>query len=198
MKKLYIIAGSNGAGKTTAAYVLLPKLWRCEEFVNADEIARGLSPFYPQRESVRAGRMMLEKMHSLLESGRSFAFETTLAGIGHRRFVEKAKQKGYQVSLFFFWLPSPDLAVERVASRVREGGHGLPQEIIKRRYERGLKNFFNVFKPLVDEWRFIDNSNRLPKIVAQGSYKTKIYDTIVWEYLLKKYKGEKNERHVNR
>ncbi|WP_375418700.1 AAA family ATPase [uncultured Hymenobacter sp.] len=133
MKTLYLLAGCDGAGKTTAAYALLPDLLGCREVVNADEIARGLSPFRPETVSIQAGRLMLGRVHELLAAGESFALETTLATRIYLPIVQQAQAQGYFVSLFFFWLSSPDLAVERVRARVREGGHHIPEPVIRRR-----------------------------------------------------------------
>ncbi len=141
MKQLYIISGSNGAGKTTASYTILPELLNCQEFVNADEIAKGLSPFQPERTSIQAGRLMLNRIKYLLSKGENFAFETTLATKSYVKFIEKAKALGYYITLLFFWLSSQELAIQRVITRVKEGGHNIPEDIIRRRYVNGLKIF---------------------------------------------------------
>ncbi|MDW7690850.1 zeta toxin family protein [Flammeovirgaceae bacterium SG7u.111] len=189
MKKLYIISGCNGAGKTTASYTILPEVLDCEEFVNADEIARGLSPFNPEKSAVHAGRLMLTKIQHLIETGQDFAFETTLATKSYKNLVNKAKENGYKVILLFFWLRTPELAVKRVEIRVKEGGHHIPGNVIRRRYENGLKNFFNIYEPKVDEWMLIDNSGEPYEIIAKKGLKTsKVSNTEKWNYLLKKYK----------
>ncbi|WP_226163575.1 AAA family ATPase [Hymenobacter terricola] len=141
MKTLYLLAGCNGAGKTTAAYTLLPGLLNCREFVNANEIARGLSPFQPETVSIQASRLMLGRLKELLAAGETFALETTLATRHYLRFIQAAREQGYLVRLLFFWLNSPDLAVERVAARVREGGHNIPEPTIRRRYEGACASF---------------------------------------------------------
>ena len=133
MPKLYIIAGCNGAGKTTASYAVLPEMLECHDFVNADEIARGLSPFNPASVSIEAGRLMRKRMDVLMSENADFAFETTLATRYYTRFIRMAQDRGYFVSLLYFWLPSPDQAVERVARRVAEGGHNVPPEVVRRR-----------------------------------------------------------------
>jgi predicted ABC-type ATPase len=133
MKKLYIISGYIGAGKTTASYTILPEILDCKEFVNADEIAKGLSPFQPETAGLEAGRLMLKKINSLLVSGQTFAFETTLATRSYFDFIEKAKNLNYQVICLFFWLASPELAISRVNIRVQEGGYGIPEAVIRRR-----------------------------------------------------------------
>ena len=189
MRKLYVIAGSNGAGKTTASYTILPEMLDCNEFVNADEIAKGLSPFKPENTAIQAGRLMLARINQLIEAGQNFAFETTLATKSYKNFILKAKQKKYKVILLFFWLRTPDLAVKRVETRVKEGGHNIPEETIRRRYENGLRNFFNIFKPIVDEWVFIDNSGGPYEILAEGnSFSKDIQNNASWTSLIKKYK----------
>ena len=142
---LYIIAGCNGAGKTTASYTVLPDILNCKEFVNADEIARGLSPFQPDRVSLQAGRLMLTRIKTLLAAQEDFALETTLATKSYVSLVKEAQQNGYRVHLLFFWLNSVALAIERVALRVQEGGHHIPEAVIRRRYEGGLRNFFRLY-----------------------------------------------------
>lgn len=154
---LYIIAGCNGAGKTTASYSVLPELLECREFVNADEIAKGLSPFNPESVAIEAGKLMLQRIDNLLEQRKTFAIETTLATRSYLGLVNRAKLFGYQVILLFFWLPSPEMAIQRVAKRVSEGGHNIPTETITRRYWLGLQNFFNIFAPAVDVWTFYEN-----------------------------------------
>lgn len=156
---LYIIAGCNGAGKTTASYSVLPDLLECREFVNADEIARGLSPFNPESVAIEAGRLMIQRIESLVGQRKTFAIETTLATRSYAALVHKVHDLGYNVILLFFWLPSPEIAVKRVAKRVSEGGHNIPSETIYRRYRLGLQNFFDIFIDIVDSWSFYDNLN---------------------------------------
>ena len=138
-KNLYIIAGCNGAGKTTASFTILPEILDCKEFVNADEIARGLSPFQPEKVAFEAGRIMLNRIDDLLNRNESFAFETTLATRSYQLKIEEAKKKGYITTLLFFWLQNVELAKERVKTRVTEGGHNIEPEVIERRYRRGIK-----------------------------------------------------------
>lgn len=159
MRKLYIIAGCNGAGKTTASYTVLPEMLGCKEFVNADEIAKGLSPFNPESVAIEAGRLMLQRMDDLLAEGADFAFETTLATRSYVKFIEKAHAKGYYVTLLFFWLPTPEQAIERVATRVREGGHNIPSEVIRRRYANGIQNLTTLYTPICDYWTIYNNSS---------------------------------------
>ena len=149
MKRIYIIAGCNGAGKTTASYTVLPEILKCDEFVNADEIARGLSPFKPESVAIQAGRLMLNRIDELLKKEVSFAIETTLATKSYQNLIVKAKEKGYQTTIVFFWLNSVQLAKERVRFRIKEGGHAIPEEVIERRYYSGLKNFFTIYMNIV-------------------------------------------------
>jgi len=157
-KNLYIIAGCNGAGKTTASYTILPDIIACKEFVNADEIAKGLSPFQPETVSFEAGRIMLHRINDLLNTNESFAFETTLSTKSYKNKIIEAKEKGYTTTLLFFWLRNIDLAKERVKIRVSEGGHNIEPEVIERRYIRGIKNLFEIYLPIVDGALIFDNS----------------------------------------
>lgn len=191
MKRLFIISGCNGAGKTTASYTILPEILNCEEFVNADEIARGLSPFHPESVAIQAGRLMLSRINELIINGQDFAFETTLATKSYSNLIIKAKENGYHTILLFFWLRSPSLAVKRVETRVKEGGHNIPEDVIRRRFERGLKNFFRIFEPIVDEWMFIDNSGEPYRIIAEkNSNGTNLNNIYMWNELLKNYKSK--------
>lgn len=167
-KNIYIIAGCNGAGKTTASFTILPEILDCKEFVNADEIAKGLSPFQPESVSFEAGRIMIERIDVLLKSNENFAFETTLSTKSYRHKLIHAKQDGFRVKLLFFWLPTIEMAVNRVAIRVSEGGHNIPKEVIARRYSRGITNLFKIYLPLCNDWAVFDNSDETPKIIAQG------------------------------
>ncbi len=170
-KHLYIISGCNGAGKTTASYTVLPEILKVKEFVNADEIARGLSPFNPEGMAIEAGRLMLLRIDELLLKGWDFAIETTLATRSYSRLVQRAQAMGYTVHLMFFWLNSVNLAEERVETRVQLGGHNIAKDIIKRRYHLGLHNLFEVFIPIVDEWMIVDNSDLPREMVAEGGIK---------------------------
>ncbi|WP_300695768.1 zeta toxin family protein [uncultured Bacteroides sp.] len=167
-KQLYIISGCNGAGKTTASYTVLPDVLQCKEFVNADEIARGLSPFNPEGMAIEAGRLMLQRIDGLLKNQENFSIETTLATRSYTRLIHRAQEQGYKVSLIYFWLSSPDLAIQRVAQRVRNGGHDIPQDVVIRRYQAGINNFFNIYMSNVDYWLLADNSNTPRVIVAEG------------------------------
>lgn len=165
---LYIIAGCNGAGKTTASMSVLPDILDCREFVNADEIAKGLSPFKPEEVAVEAGKLMLQRIDLLLSKHVTFAIETTLATKSYKNLVQRAKSSGYQVILLFFWLSSPEMAEQRVASRVASGGHNIPHEVIHRRYWAGLRNLFEIFVPIVDLWSLYDNTQELRPIVERN------------------------------
>jgi predicted ABC-type ATPase len=165
---LYIIGGCNGAGKTTASYTVLPDILDCREFVNADEIARGLSPFNPADVAIEAGRLMLKRIEELLAREESFSIETTLATRSYVNLVHRAHNKGYRVTLLFFWLNSPELAIQRVAERVSKGGHDIPEDIIRRRYVSGIQNLFNLYAAEVDSWSIYDNSTTLRRNVAIG------------------------------
>lgn len=173
-KDLYIIAGCNGAGKTTASFTILPDILNCKEFVNADEIAKGLSPFQPEKVSIEAGRIMLERINDLLNSQENFAFETTLATKSYRSKIFLARTKGYNVTLLFFWLRNVDLAIERVRTRVIEGGHHIETDVIRRRYKNGIKNLFEIYLPIADEIMIFDNSEGKHDLIAEKTIESEI------------------------
>lgn len=168
MKELYIIAGCNGAGKTTASMTILPEVLNCREFVNADEIAKGISPFRPEEVAIEAGRIMLQRIDYLIEHDETFAIETTLATKSYRNLILRAKEKGYTIILLFFWLPTPEMAVERVAARVALGGHDIPKDVIYRRYWNGLQNMFEIFVPVVDFWSLYENGGAMNPIIVNN------------------------------
>lgn len=180
MPDLYVIGGPNGAGKTTAARELIPVDLGLREFVNADEIARGLSPFNPEGVAITAGRLMLSRISQLRRAGESFAFESTLAGRQHARWLEAAKREGWRVALIFLWLPDADLAVGRVARRVREGGHAIDEVTIRRRYAAGLKNLVGLYLPLADIATIYDNSGARRLVVQIERDRLMIHDPAVW------------------
>ena len=163
---VYVIAGPNGSGKTTFAKEYLPKFAKCLEFLNADLIAAGLSPFAPERENVRAGRILLTRIRELTQAGIDFGFETTLAGRNHTKQLSRMKSLGYRIVLIFLWLPDPNLAVNRVASRVLQGGHNIPEVDIRRRFDSGLRNFFDLYQALADDWLLFDASQITPQLIA--------------------------------
>ena len=169
MPNLYIISGCNGAGKTTASFTVLPELLNCHEFVNADIIAAGLSPFNPESVALEAGRLMLQRINTLLETGVDFAFETTLATRSYVSFIKKAKDRGYTVTLLYLWLDSPELAINRVAKRVSRGGHNIPNDVVIRRYYRGISNLMKLYIPISDNWLLVHNSDLAPDIIARSS-----------------------------
>ena len=195
MPRLYIIAGCNGAGKTTASYTILPDMLNCDEFVNSDEIAKRLSPNKPEESAVRASRLMMERIEELIDKGETFGVETTLATRTLVRVIAEAQQKGYVVTLVFFWLKMPELAVERVKLRVEAGGHYVPEATIRRRYDVGIRNLFNPYIPVCDYWIMIDNSNNPSTIIAEGgtSVVTKIHNKTLYNLLIN-YERTRDER----
>jgi predicted ABC-type ATPase len=166
--KIIILAGPNGAGKTTFARAFLPQEAGCQVFVNADLIAAGLSPFAPERAAIQAGRLMLEAIAEHVQTGVSFAFETTLSGLGYARQIPQWRQAGFRVELYFLSLPSADQAVHRVASRVLQGGHDIPEATIRRRFESGVRLFATVYQSLVDQWFLYDNSGDVPVLIDRS------------------------------
>jgi predicted ABC-type ATPase len=166
MKQIVVLGGPNGAGKTTAAQIILPDKLGITEFVNADEIARGLSPFNPDAAALSAGRVMLERMHHLAQGERSFAFETTCSGKGHIGFLRRCKALGWRITLVFLWLPSPEFAMARVARRTAAGGHFIPPEAVVRRYWGGLRNLVDHYLPAADVVAIYDNSGDRPLLIA--------------------------------
>ena len=189
LPKLYIIAGCNGAGKTTASFTILPEVLGCKEFINADEIAKGLSPFQPESVAVQAGRIMLARMDELLQKGETFAFETTLATKSYKQKIEWAQANGYEVTLLFFWLDSPNIAKERVAQRVAEGGHNIPLETIERRYYNGIANLFTIYIDMVDICYIFDNSEgeRTPIAKKYKGGKEIIYNADLYNQMKNSY-----------
>lgn len=167
-KKIIIIAGPNGAGKTTFARSFLPEEAQCPNFINADLIAAGLSPFAPETAALKAGRLMLEEIDALAQSGESFAFETTLSGRGYLRHIMQWRKLSYHVSLYFLALPNVETAIRRVAERVQQGGHNIPEPVIRRRFASGLSNFEQHYKLLVDTWVMYDNAGIEPLLLGWG------------------------------
>lgn len=168
MPRLYIISGCNGAGKTTASYTLLPEMLECSQYVNSDEFAKGLAPFDPESASIQASRLMLTRIRYLLRRKEDFSIETTLATRSLLKMISNAQSEGYNVTLLYFWLNSPDLAVARVKARVEAGGHNIPEETIRRRYRVGLRYFFHDYAPLCDRWILADNSQVPFRVIAEG------------------------------
>jgi predicted ABC-type ATPase len=191
MPELYIIAGCNGAGKTTASYAVLPDMLNCREFVNADSIAAGLSPFNPENVALEAGRIMLQRIDHLLTEQSDFAFETTLSTRSYVSLVKRAKTLGYNVTLLYFWLSSPEFAIQRVAQRVEAGGHNIPEDVIMRRYYRGIYNLVNLYIPICDEWLVLESMETPAEIIAKGNGVEKmIIKNDIWGNIL-----TQSERH---
>lgn len=166
-KNVYIITGPNGSGKTTFAKKFLPDYVNCPHFVNADLIAQGLSPFSPRLVAIKAGKLVLEQIREFADRNVDFAFETTLAGKSYVSFLNKLKNKGYSIRLFFLWIPSVDIALARIKERVADGGHDVPEQDVKRRFHRGLYNFFKLYRPMLDSWMLFDNSSANPAPIAE-------------------------------
>lgn len=179
----YIIAGCNGAGKTTASNTILPTILNCKEFVNADSIAAGLSPFDAEKYAFEAGRLMLRRIDQMIREKADFAIETTLSSRNYLSKVSNAKLVGYRVVILFFWLNNKSLAIRRIKNRVSNGGHSIPIDVIKRRYERGLRNFFDLYIPKSDYWSFFDNSNGIVELIADGEgiLTRNIIDNLIWK-----------------
>lgn len=166
-KNVYIIAGPNGSGKTTFAKLFLPEYANCPNFINADMIAQGLAPFEPRNAAIQAGKLVLRQIEEYSNRGADFAFETTLSGKSLYRLLKRLKTKGYALHLFFLWIPTPGLAIARIKDRVAEGGHHVPDEDVRRRFARGLRNFLKVYEALLDSWMLFDNSKMNPILIAK-------------------------------
>jgi predicted ABC-type ATPase len=185
MKEAVVIGGPNGAGKTTWAYRRLASTFQIKEFVNADEIARGISPLDPEATALAAGRLMLERLGELVAANTSFAFETTCAGRGHARLLGRCRAAAYRITTIFLWLPSPEMAVSRVARRVSRGGHRIPNDVIVRRYSAGLRNFINLYAPLADMAFLYDNSDEGAELIASRrlDHSFEIHDEARWNLI---------------
>jgi predicted ABC-type ATPase len=182
---LYIIAGCNGAGKTTASFSLLPSILNCDIFINADEIAREIAPGEVEKVAFGAGRQMIDQINARIRERETFAFETTLSARSYRETILFAQALGYHVTLLFFWLESVEMAIDRVARRVKEGGHNIDTEVIRRRYNRGIKNLFEIYIPLVSETMIYNNSFGIPELVVSKSLgkEFEIKNFEIWEKL---------------
>lgn len=166
---IYLIAGCNGAGKTTFAKEFLPKEVKCLRFLNADEMARGLSPLDPSAGAVKGARLLLREVHEAIRRSETFGLESTISGVTYVRLLRDAQERGYSVKLVYLWLPSAEVAVRRVRERVRKGGHDVPADDVRRRFERSLTNLARHYLPLADEWSILDNSGAAPRLVAEGT-----------------------------
>ncbi|PSF39035.1 Zeta toxin family protein [Aphanothece hegewaldii CCALA 016] len=194
MPNVYIIGGANGSGKTTVAKRLLPNFLNVFEYVNADEIAVGLSPFKPNSVAIQAGKLMLERIETLKNTGVDFAFETTLAARNFVRILQSCQAFGYTVNLIYFWLLTPELAIFRVRRRVESGGHDIAEEVIRRRYERGRSNLTQLYLPLCDRWIIYNNSRNEPQLVAERPLNKQpiIYDSSIWQQITEVTHEEQN------
>ncbi|MGR3274622.1 zeta toxin family protein [Acaryochloris marina NIES-2412] len=186
MSNLYLIGGANGSGKTTVSLSLLPTLLGVFEYVNADAIAAGLSPLNSEAMAMQAGRLMLKRIQKLADAKANFAFESTLSARSFVPFLRECRTKGYTINLMFFWLRSPELAVERVAKRVATGGHSIPETDIRRRYQRGLRNLKQLYLPICDSWIIYDNSETTLRLIAESGVDSSpiIYESETWYQIL--------------
>lgn len=183
-KNVYIIAGPNGAGKTTFAIKFLPEYAKCSNFVNADLIANGLSPFSPGAAAIKAGKLVLEQIHEFAKKRVDFAFETTLSGKLYVKLFKSLKKKGYKIHIFFLWVPDSDLVVSRIKNRVAQGGHDVPVRDVLRRFNRSIINFFKLYQPLADSWMLFDNAGVTPILIAERrNSKVKIIDESLYRYI---------------
>ncbi|TSJ80901.1 MAG: zeta toxin family protein [Candidatus Cardinium sp.] len=187
---LYIISGPNGAGKTTASFTILPDILDCKEFVNANQIAFGLSPFDPDKVSMQAGKLMIARINELMEKEVNFALETTLASRSYVSFIKRAKNKDYVISLYYFWLSSVDIAKERVQKRIANGGYNIPVETIERRYNRSIVNLVTLYLPICDNWIILNSQNSNSEVIAykKMAKKEQILNKDAWESILKQSK----------
>jgi predicted ABC-type ATPase len=185
MPQIYLVGGPNGSGKTTSAFSLLSHELTGTEFVNADIIAAQLNPECPENAAFQAGRMMIERIEELFASNSDFIFESTLSTRSFAPFLQRSRKANYTVTLFYFWLSSADLAIERVADRVRSGGHSVPSEDVRRRYDRSISNLRKLYIPLADLWLVFDNSSGSSRQIAEGSQNDwiTVYDKQTWELI---------------
>ena len=183
---LYIVAGPNGAGKTTFAREFLPTYAQCKEFINADLIAGGLSPFSPETAAMRAGRLLLEQIRLLASRRSDFGFETTLSGVTYVALLRRLKAQGYRIQLFFLWIPTVEMALARIADRVNRGGHDIPEKVVRRRFHKGINHLFKRYRPLLDSWILFDNSETTPRLIAQEELgELQVFDSQLFERIKK-------------
>jgi predicted ABC-type ATPase len=195
MKNMYILSGCNGAGKTTAAYYILPEILQCKEFVNADEIARGISPFQPEKVMYQAGKLLSKRIQDLIDRGDNFAVETTLSALTYKNKILQAQQKGYVVTLIYFWLSSGELAKQRVKLRVEEGGHNVAEKTIERRYKMGLIYLFEEFLAICDNVMLFDNSDNSPKLIMTKvkGQEEEIFEKDIYNQIYNNYVRERDK-----
>jgi predicted ABC-type ATPase len=185
-KNVYIIAGPNGSGKTTFAKKFLPDYAKCQNFVNADLIAQGLSPFSPRAAAIKAGRLVLEQVHKLADKNVDFAFETTLSGKSYVAFLKELKERSYSINIFFLWIPNTELALSRIKDRVLAGGHDVPVADVKRRFYRGVYNFLTYYMKLADTWLLFNNADAIPRLIAkEKDGKTEVIDKDLFREIMK-------------
>jgi predicted ABC-type ATPase len=188
---VYIIAGPNGAGKTTFAREFLPYYAECKNFVNADLIAQGVSPFSPETAEVRAGRLMLEEIDLLARRSIDFGFETTPSGRAHLNLIRSLMQRQYKVNIFYLWLPNAEVALSRVRERVSGGGHDIPEHVVRRRFDRSMRNFLALYRMLADSWTLFNNSGKLSSVIAfEKESKLRKIDAELFDRLIHSY-GER-------
>jgi predicted ABC-type ATPase len=191
--RVVVLAGINGAGKTTASRALLQDVLQIPTFVNADLIARGLNSLNPESVSIAAGKVMLRTLAELVEDRADFAFETTLSGKSYARWLESLRAIGYQVFLYYYWLSSPELAIARIATRVKSGGHFVPDETVRTRYKRSVQNFTELFKPICDWWEVYDNSHGRRKLIGCGDHFTELHENeTMWDQFLRSADDDTN------
>jgi predicted ABC-type ATPase len=188
MPEMYVIAGCSGAGKTTVAFTGVPEFLHCREFVNADEIARGISPFQSEKIAFLSGRLMLARMSELIMQGEDYAFETSLSNLAYGSLIRRARTHGYHVTLIFLYLQSELIAMRRIQNRVKQGGNFVADEVVARRYKRGIRNLFNLYLPLADHWMVLDNSDINPELVATGGrdMDMEVSNSTVWDEITRK------------
>lgn len=185
-RNVYIIAGPNGSGKTTFAVEFLPQYAKCSNFINADLIAQGLSPFSPGAAAIKAGKLVLEQINKFADQGIDFSFETTLSGKLYLNLFNSLKARGYKIHIFFLWIPDANLAISRIKWRVSQGGHDVPESDVNRRFGRSISNFFKLYQSHADSWMLFDNSGLRPVLIAQRKNgKIEIINKSLYEKILK-------------
>lgn len=186
--EVFIIAGPNGVGKTTFAQEFLPNYADCRNFINADLIARGVSPFSPEAAAFRAGRLLLAEVDRRVKRGEDFGFETTLSGRSYLKLIRELKNRAYRVHFYFLWVSDVQVALNRVKERVSKGGHGVPEAVVRRRFERSIRNFIVLYRPLADSWILFDNSGSSPSVIAlENGSGTRIINAGLYEALISRY-----------